>query len=159
MPFEPGNQLAAKRKQFEGALRRALAQDNADRLRRACERLLDSAAEGATWAERIAALQFLADRLDGRVLPQLPDAGDGTLVVSWVMQAPSTSERSLSTGEVIDHSPPANASLGTIRADDGQAGGVREIETDGGVGGGGVTPPHTVEVPVPLRTNSSEDVK
>ena len=147
MPFEPGNQLAAKRKQFEGALRRALAQDSGDRLRRACERLLDSAAEGATWAERIAALQFLADRLDGRVLPQMVGETDGTLVVSWVMAHAAPQQ-----AEVIEHAPhPANTVVGTIRATEGDGAGHAAIETDGGVGGGGGTPTHTVPVPVPSR--------
>jgi len=145
MPFEVGNQLAAKRKQFEGALRRALAQDKGDRLRRACERLLDSAAEGATWAERIAALQFLADRLDGRVLPQVMGETDGTLVVSWVMHGtPTTSERPLSS-EVIDHSP-SKKRAGSHPADAVSAEGHAALENGPGVGVGVTVLPHTVPI-------------
>lgn len=61
MAFKKGNQLAAKKGLFDGALRRAIAQDDADRLRKAAEKLLTLAAEGEAWA-----LKELADRLDGK---------------------------------------------------------------------------------------------
>ena len=61
MAFEPGNQLGAKSKAFQGALRRAIAQDDGKRLRDAAEKLLTLAAQGEGWA-----LKELADRLDGK---------------------------------------------------------------------------------------------
>jgi Flp pilus assembly protein TadG len=61
MAFKPGNTLAAKSKLFDGALRRAIAQDDADRLRKAAESLLNEAANGKPWA-----ISLLADRLDGK---------------------------------------------------------------------------------------------
>lgn len=61
MPFEKGHQHGAKSKLFEGALKRAIAQDDGKRLRAAAEALLTNAAEGEPWA-----LNMLADRLDGK---------------------------------------------------------------------------------------------
>ena len=61
MKFEKGNTAAAKGKLFDQALRRAIAQDDAGRLRGAAEKLLTCAAEGEPWA-----LSMLADRLDGK---------------------------------------------------------------------------------------------
>lgn len=61
MAFKPGNNHGAKSRLFDGALRRAIAQDDGERLRRAAEKLLDEAAEGKPWA-----IAQLADRLDGK---------------------------------------------------------------------------------------------
>ena len=61
MPFEKGHKHGAKSKLFDGALRRAIAQDDGVRLRAAAEKLLDLAAEGEQWA-----INTLADRLDGK---------------------------------------------------------------------------------------------
>lgn len=63
MPFEPGNKLAVgqKPKQFDAALKRAIAQEDGKRLREAAEQLLDQAASGEAWA-----IRELADRLDGK---------------------------------------------------------------------------------------------
>jgi hypothetical protein len=61
MAFKPGNLLGAKSKLFDGALRRAIAQDDGERLRATAERLLDEAAAGKPWA-----VALLADRLDGK---------------------------------------------------------------------------------------------
>ena len=63
MPFQPGNKHGSREKPrvFDGALRRAIAQDSADRVRKAAEKLLDCAAEGQPWA-----INALADRLDGK---------------------------------------------------------------------------------------------
>ena len=69
---ESGNPDGAKRfKQFLGALNRAIAQDDGDRLRKAAEGLLDAAAEKQSWA-----VQMLADRLDGKAAQQLTLATD-----------------------------------------------------------------------------------
>lgn len=61
MAFEPGNKHAAKSRMFDAALKRAIAQDDGERLRKAAEKLLDLAAEGQAWA-----ITQLADRLDGK---------------------------------------------------------------------------------------------
>src|SRR5690349_3705670 len=61
MPFEKGHQHSAKAKLFDGALRRAISQDDGKRLRDCAEKLLDMAAAGEQWAVR-----ELADRLDGK---------------------------------------------------------------------------------------------
>ncbi len=75
MPFKPGESGnpsgAVKSKPFFEALNRAIAQDDAKRLRGAAEKLLDLANEGESWA-----VQMLADRLDGKAAQ--PIVGDAT---------------------------------------------------------------------------------
>jgi len=70
MPFKPGesgNPSGVQReKKFLAALERAIAQDTADRLREAAEKLLTYAAAGEPWA-----INMLADRLDGRPKQQI----------------------------------------------------------------------------------------
>jgi hypothetical protein len=66
----PGTPFAAQRKTLEGALRRAVHQ-SPEKLRRACDAVLDSAADGETWNERMAALTFIADRLDGKAVARI----------------------------------------------------------------------------------------
>lgn len=61
MPFQPGNKHGQKSKAFDSALRRAIAQDDGQRLRLAAEALLNAAADGQPWA-----IDKLADRLDGK---------------------------------------------------------------------------------------------
>lgn len=61
MPFQKGHQHGAKSRLFDGALRRAIAQDDGGRLRAAAEKLLTLAAAGEAWA-----IKELADRLDGK---------------------------------------------------------------------------------------------
>jgi hypothetical protein len=61
MPFEPGHKHSAKSKLFDGALRRAIAQADGDKLREAADALLNAAADGKPWA-----IALLADRLDGK---------------------------------------------------------------------------------------------
>lgn len=65
MPFQPGKSGnpngTAGPKRFAAALERALAQDDGKRLRGAIEKMLDAAQAGEQWA-----IQFLADRLDGK---------------------------------------------------------------------------------------------
>jgi 23S rRNA pseudoU1915 N3-methylase RlmH len=56
-----GNNNAAKTKAWDAALRRAIAQDNTERLRAAAEQLLTLASQGEQWA-----IRELADRLDGK---------------------------------------------------------------------------------------------
>jgi hypothetical protein len=56
-----GNTNGAKSRAFYGALSRAIAQDDGERLRRAAEKLLDLAAEGEAWA-----VKELRDTMDGK---------------------------------------------------------------------------------------------
>lgn len=61
MAFEPGHKHGAKSRLFDGALRRAIAQADGDKLREAADALLNAAAAGEPWA-----IGMLADRLDGK---------------------------------------------------------------------------------------------
>ncbi len=62
-----GNKNAAKAKEFEGALRRALLQyekngcKRGEALRAVADKLVESALDGEAWA-----IQAIADRLDGK---------------------------------------------------------------------------------------------
>jgi len=70
MAFQKGHKLSTGPKKdvvrFYDVLHRAIKQDDADRLRRAAERLLDLAAEGEPWAAK-----ELMDRLDGKAKQQI----------------------------------------------------------------------------------------
>ncbi len=64
MAFQKGNKLGGYNKKarlFDEALRRAVAQCDAKKVRDAAEKLLDLAAAGEMWA-----IKELADRLDGK---------------------------------------------------------------------------------------------
>ena len=61
MAFEKGNQLGKKSRQFEQTVRRAIAQDDGQRLRDCVEKLLDLAVSGEAWA-----VSMLRDTLDGK---------------------------------------------------------------------------------------------
>ena len=75
MPWQPGqsgNPNGSKaEKIFLGALKRALAQDDQDRLRLAAEALLTHAAAGEYWA-----LNMLRDTLDGKPMQQIAAVDD-----------------------------------------------------------------------------------
>jgi len=77
--------------------------DNYSRVQRMCSQILKRAADGD-----LAAATFVMDRIVGRPMVDLPAIeGDGTLVVSWVMQAPgevSTNTIAAQRQVVIDHS-------------------------------------------------------
>jgi len=82
MPARPGSQHAAKRRDFEHTVRRALLADNGVRIRQAAETLLDLAAKGERWA-----VECLRDTLDGKpaqsvdvaITRSVPDMDDATL--------------------------------------------------------------------------------
>lgn len=76
-----GNQNAAKSRVFSDALKRAIAQDDGQRIRKAAERLLDLAAEGEQWA-----VKELFDRLEGKAAQSvaLTDSEGGPIVFRWV---------------------------------------------------------------------------
>jgi hypothetical protein len=80
-----GNRNAVKNKLWSDTLRRAITQDSGDRVRRAAERLLDSAAQGEQWA-----IKELADRLDGKpaqsaALGLFGENQEARIVVNWAI--------------------------------------------------------------------------
>ena len=72
-----GNRNAQKGKVYFDALRKAMAQDDHLRVRKAANKLLDLAAEGEQWA-----IKVLADRLDGKPAQEtfLESKSDGSLL-------------------------------------------------------------------------------
>lgn len=68
--FVSTDPLNQPRKLIEGALRRA-AMRSPQSLDNACNRLLESAANGETWQERISAFKEIADRLDGKAVARI----------------------------------------------------------------------------------------
>ena len=71
-PGQSGNPSGgAKIKVFLAALERAIKQDDGERLRKAAEKVMDLAAQGEPWA-----VQFLADRTDGKPRQQVELSGD-----------------------------------------------------------------------------------
>jgi hypothetical protein len=68
--FMPGY-FSEQRKVLESTLRRAVAQDKAERLRNACERLLDMAANAEDDRVAMAAFSIIADRLDGKAVARI----------------------------------------------------------------------------------------
>lgn len=106
-PFPAGNQLAIHRRTVENALRRA-AHRSPLKLDRACDRLIDSAADGESWQERMAAFSLLADRLDGRARQSLDITGDGApreLALADVVQAVLAARASSATDAPILEAP------------------------------------------------------
>lgn len=77
MAFQPGNQAAAKARRFYEALMRAIAQDDGKRLRQSAETVLTKAANGEPWA-----IQFLADRLDGKPTQMIVGDPDRPLTIA-----------------------------------------------------------------------------
>ena len=74
MPFEPGNRWGRTSAPVGDALRRAAFAGDGKRLRAAADKLLDSAAYGETWQERMAAITFLAERLEGKATVRVETA-------------------------------------------------------------------------------------
>ena len=75
MPFKPGqtgnpNGAPQKSKRFITVLQRAIEQDDCKRMREGIEKLLDQCSEG-----ELSALQFIADRLDGKPKQQTEITG------------------------------------------------------------------------------------
>lgn len=75
MAFKPGQSGnpggLSRGKQFLDTLNRAIAQDDAKRLRQSAEKLLTLAAAGEQWA-----VQMLADRLDGKAAQIIQGPGE-----------------------------------------------------------------------------------
>lgn len=61
MPFQPGNKLGEKSRELEKIMRRACEQEEYKRVRMACEKMLDLAAQGS-----LDALEFVRDTIDGK---------------------------------------------------------------------------------------------
>ena len=102
MAFEPGHKHGAKSRLFDGALRRAIAQDDGQRLRQAAEKLLDEAAEGKQWA-----VALLADRLDGKA--------DQTVTVNRNVESMSLVELAAEVAQLRGgDSPEAGGSDGAV---------------------------------------------
>jgi len=78
--FQKGNKHAAKSKVIEGALRRAVAQDDGERLRRMVEAILDKAAEG-----ELSHAAWIADRLDGKARQQIEMEVDANVTFNEVI--------------------------------------------------------------------------
>jgi hypothetical protein len=66
MPFEPGNKHAAKRREFEQAIRRSLSADDYQSLRDIADKVRDLAKGGERWA-----VELLRDTLDGKPAQQI----------------------------------------------------------------------------------------
>ena len=79
---QPGNKNGTKNKPFLDALRRSIAQ-NPHKLRAAADKVIDKAEEGDPWA-----VNFLADRLDGKATQSTDITTDGqninSILVSFV---------------------------------------------------------------------------
>lgn len=79
MAFEKGNTLAAKRRQFEATVWRALAGEDFAKLRRIVDNMLDQAIAGKRWA-----VEMVRDTLDGKPAQQIiatDNEGRGLTVV------------------------------------------------------------------------------
>lgn len=96
MLFQEGNTFGAKARLFEATLKRAIAQDSANRLRNAAEKLLDKAADGEPWA-----IQFLAAKLDGlpRQAVEIKRIGD---VSDMSLEELQSHVQRLLAGEAVD---------------------------------------------------------
>jgi hypothetical protein len=69
-------EFAETRKLLESTLKRAVKQDRADRLRAACERILDIAANDPEPRNAMMAFSIIADRLDGKAVARI-ETSDG----------------------------------------------------------------------------------
>lgn len=77
MAAPKGNRNAAKAKDWESALRKALAQRDPDALRKVADRLLDKALNGD-----MAAIKEIGDRLDGKPQQCVDNTHTGDVTIS-----------------------------------------------------------------------------
>ena len=80
--FQKGNKLGQKKGIIDAALRRAVAQDDGERIRKAVENILDKAADG-----ELPAIAWLADRLDGKVAQQIEAVVDANVAFAETVSA------------------------------------------------------------------------
>ena len=73
--FQPGNSYGQSRRTVENVLRRAAHRSHAA-LDRACMRVIEDAADHESPTHRLACLQFIADRLDGKARQSIEVTGD-----------------------------------------------------------------------------------
>src|SRR5438477_5830972 len=66
MAFEEGNRLGARKRLFEAAIKRALAAEDGQALRRIADKVLVLAEQGERWA-----VELLRDTLDGKPAQQI----------------------------------------------------------------------------------------
>jgi hypothetical protein len=85
MAFEKGNQLAAKRREFQKKMRAAIEQDDWKRVRAGIEVVLNLCATGERWA-----LELVRDTLDGKPVSQIEahDADGTPLAVAIIAYDP-----------------------------------------------------------------------
>jgi hypothetical protein len=77
MPFAKGNKHGGRKpdsETFGAVLQRAIKQGDPERLRRMADKVLDLGADGERWA-----VEFLADRLDGKARQQIEMEVDASL--------------------------------------------------------------------------------
>jgi len=78
---QPGNNNASHDKPFKAALERAIAQNDAKKLRDAAEKLLDAAALGESWA-----VKELRDTLDGRPAQTVQNEHSGDVRITHAVE-------------------------------------------------------------------------
>ena len=86
MPFQKGHKHGQKRKRFEQAIDRIIAQDDGSQLRRVAQRVWNLAEEGERWA-----CEMLRDTLDGRPATAIvaTDADGKELTIGLVAFGPN----------------------------------------------------------------------
>ena len=103
-------EFAETRKLLESTLKRAVKQDRADRLRVACERILDIAASDPDPRNAMMAFSIIADRLDGKSVARI-ETSDGDArgmnlaeLVSLVLQSRKTDAIDAIAHDSVDQS-------------------------------------------------------
>lgn len=81
------NAVGGNQRLWDAALRRAIAQDDADRLRKSAEQLLTLASQGEQWA-----IKELADRIDGKVAQAINLGGQpgNPVDMKWTVEVVDT---------------------------------------------------------------------
>ena len=111
MAAPKGNQYGAKGREVSRALWRALAANKYERLHQGAERVADAFSAGEPWA-----VHFVADRLEGKAMPMLPETDGRAFQVTWSFGAERTLEHQPS--QALDIPQVSSAQPG----DDGPAG-------------------------------------
>jgi len=73
-----GNQYGAKGREVSRALWRALAANKYERLHQGAEKVADAFAAGEPWA-----VHFVADRLEGKAMPMMPETDGRAFSITW----------------------------------------------------------------------------
>ena len=115
MAFLPNNVYGRLGAPVTQALRRAALADDARGLRRAAERVVESAANGDTWQERMAAFSFLADRMEGKAIARLETTSTDAkaLDLAQVVQAVLSARSAQSEDAQIVNVPVLSESVGS----------------------------------------------